>query len=179
MSEILDIVDENDIVIGQNTRQQSYINKTSNRIIFVCIKNFNGDILLQKRSKNCSFMPGAWDMSVWWHVSSWQTYEEAAYRELREEIWITEMDLHFISKEYWDRKEIDSKYSMCEWMIREESHSFFRSLYEWVYEWELHFDDGEVEDAQYFSLDEIDQMLQNNEYMTPGCIDILINIYMN
>lgn len=175
MSEILDIVDENDSIVGKNTRHDSYRNKTINRIIFVCIKNSEWKVLLQKRSSTCWFMPWAWDMSVGWHVSSGQTYEEAAYRELFEEIWIEGIKLDFISKKYWDRKEIDEKHLSSDKITRHESHWFFRAYYEWVYDWELKFDDGEVELAQHFSKEELKQMIENKEFMTPGCIDVILH----
>jgi hypothetical protein len=45
-------------------------------------------------------------------------------------------------KIYKDRLEIDKRY----WeKIEHEQHFFYCSIFEWVYDWNFSFDDGEVE----------------------------------
>ena len=178
MSEILDIVDEKDNVIWTNTRHESYRNCTRNRIVFVVLKNITGQIYLQRRSNTCWFCPWALDITAWWHVSSWQDYEEAAYREMFEEVWVKWIDLTFHSKWAWDRYEIDKKYQKNSNHMREHSHEFFREIYTWVYDWDFSFDDWEVEEVLLFSKDELQKLIDNNEFMTPGCIDVLTEYFL-
>ncbi|SDB32239.1 Isopentenyldiphosphate isomerase [Flavobacteriaceae bacterium MAR_2010_188] len=57
-----------------------------------------GEILLAQRSYNKAICPGLWDVSVAGHVDADETVEDAAIREIREElgITITIQDLHKI-----------------------------------------------------------------------------------
>lgn len=85
--EILDIVNEKDEVIG--TEKKEIANKNPqliHREVGVIIFDLDNKILLQKRSPKKSTNPGRWTVSSAGHVTSGETYEEAAYRELLEEL---------------------------------------------------------------------------------------------
>jgi len=168
--EKLDIVDQNDDIIWVNTRHESYKNFTTNRIIAVVILNNEWKIALQQRSKTCSYMPLAWWLSAWGHVSSWETYLESAKRELKEEIWI-ECKLEFIDKIYWDRLELDKKYNSEQ--KSKNNHYFFESIYKWVYNWDFKLEDWEVEAVKFVSISEIEKMIRNWERLTNWCLEIL------
>ncbi len=176
--EILDIVDENDTIIGQCTRKESYNKQHPNRIVFVVIKNTKGEIAIQRRSMKCWWAPWILDVSAWWHVSSGQEYFEAAERELFEEIWV-ECKLKLLWKEYLNRKELDKKYFHNMNELRHEDHFHFRCVYEWIYDGNFKFDDGEVEELLFFSLDTIRTMINTWEKMTPSLVDILEKYYFN
>ena len=178
MSEIIDIVDENDEIIGQNTRHESYRTLSRNRIVFVVLLH-GESIYLQRRSASCSFCPWALDITAGGHVSHSQTYKEAAYRELFEEVWVEWIDLRFHSKTKWDRFEIDKKYQPNKELIRGKSHEFFREVYECEYDGKFTFDDWEVEEVMLFSKKELHKMIENKEYMTPSCVDILTKYYLD
>jgi len=172
--EYLDIIDEKDKVIWINTRHKSYKNKTPNRIVSIVILNKNWKIALQKRSINCSYKPWYLDISAGGHVSSWSIYKESAYRELREELWI-KCKLILKDKIYKDRLEIDKRY----WeKIEHEQHFFYCSIFEWVYDWNFSFDDGEVESLEFFSLKNIKNMIKNKKKITPWAIYILEKYYL-
>ena len=175
--EILDIVDENDEIIGQCERHQLYNKRATNRIVDVLIRDSKWKIALQRRSQTCSFMPGALATSAGGHVISWQTYKQAAYNELIEEIGIR-CELKFVWKYYDDRKEINKKYyKNCRIRV-DESHFFFTSVYEWTYDWKFSFDDGEVDKLEFFSKNEIRKMIDDWEYMMAGVVDILEKFYL-
>ena len=98
MAELLDIVDENDNVIGQKERDACLKEKLLHRAIHVFVFNSKGDLLLQKRSSQKKTYPGLWTSSCSGHVSSKQTYEEAAVRELKEELGINVASLEEVEK---------------------------------------------------------------------------------
>lgn len=179
MNEILDIVDLDDNVIGQNTRHDSYKNGTRNRIACVTLRSSEGKIFLQRRSEQCSFCPWYWDTAAGGHVQSGQNYEEAAYRELSEELWVVGITLSFIAKDHADRYLSDQKYQRNPKYIRQYSHEFFRAVYEWIFDGPFYFDDGEVSQIRAFSLDELQCMIDSQkEDMTPWCIDVLVKYYL-
>lgn len=173
--EYLDIVDENDNVIWINTRKESYINKTTNRIVSVWVFNSYWEILLQKRAKTCSFMPEAWAMSAGWHVSSWENYLKAAKKELYEELWI-ESELDFVDKYYEDRL-------ITNWKLNndDKSHFCFHSVYKTIYDWEFNFlreDNDEVDEIKFFSLDELKEFINSDFLIMPSTIYILEKYFL-
>jgi ADP-ribose pyrophosphatase YjhB (NUDIX family) len=82
--EILDRVDDNDKVIGQMTRDEKEKNSHNFRVSIICVFNSEGDMLLGKRPKWRN-SPGKW-ACFGGHVSSGESYEDAAHRELNEEL---------------------------------------------------------------------------------------------
>jgi len=86
MAELLDIVSEDDVVIGKDTRENIHQKHLIHRGIHVLVINRQKEILLQKRSKLVDYYPGYFDASVGVHVLSGETYEQAAVRETQEEL---------------------------------------------------------------------------------------------
>ena len=87
--EIFDVVDASDQVIGTATRAEVHTQKLTHRAVHVFVFNKRGDLLLQKRSLLKDMCPGLWDSSVSGHLDSGESYENAARRELGEEMGIT------------------------------------------------------------------------------------------
>lgn len=84
MTEILDIVNENDEVIGQIDRDKkndSYII----RVVFIGFYTYDKKIVLQKRSMQKKNNPGKLTASVSGHVESGMSYEDTAVKEALEE----------------------------------------------------------------------------------------------
>jgi isopentenyl-diphosphate delta-isomerase len=85
MSEILDVVNDNDEVIGQAKRDRVHREGLVCRLIYVCFYTANREVILQKRSTTKKNDPGKLTTAVSGHVSSGQDYLEAAVRETLEE----------------------------------------------------------------------------------------------
>jgi isopentenyldiphosphate isomerase len=87
IDEMLDLVDENDNVIGQKTRSAIYAEKLSNfRVINAFVVNSRGQIWIPRRSSHKRIFPLCLDMSVGGHVESGESYEQAFKRETAEEL---------------------------------------------------------------------------------------------
>ncbi len=85
-SETFDVVDDADRVIQALPRETVHVNNLRHRAVHVLIFNGAGELFLQKRSLWKDLNPGVWDSSTAGHVDAGETYEQAARRELREEI---------------------------------------------------------------------------------------------
>lgn len=84
--ELLDIVDQNDQVIGQRYRTEVYAQKLGFRVINAFLINNSNQIWIPRRSPNKKLFPLCWDTSVGGHVMAGETYEQAFVRELQEEL---------------------------------------------------------------------------------------------
>ena len=78
------LVDENDNEIGEATNEEAHEKRLLHRIIHVIVRNSKGEVLLQKRQGGRG--AGLWDVSVGGHVDAGESYEQAAKREMREEL---------------------------------------------------------------------------------------------
>ena len=82
------VVDENDTKIGEATRAEVHENNFRHRAVHILIFNTKGEVLLQKRSAWKDRHPLLWDSSAAGHVEANEGYDEAARRELDEELGI-------------------------------------------------------------------------------------------
>jgi isopentenyl-diphosphate Delta-isomerase len=88
MPEYFDVVDENDFVVDRQPGRECFNRGLLHRAILVFLSNDRGEVYLQKRARDVLFYPGCWSASVTGHVSSGETYLEAAKREIKEELGI-------------------------------------------------------------------------------------------
>jgi isopentenyldiphosphate isomerase len=84
--ELFDVVDEEDRVIGRQSRREVHRQGLRHRAVHVLVFNQRGHVFLQKRSMQKDRFPGAWDSSASGHLDSGEDYDGCAVRELREEL---------------------------------------------------------------------------------------------
>ena len=84
--EIFDVVDADDNVIGQATRSEVHAQNLLHRAANIFVFNTNGQLLLQKRSATKDQFPLCYTSSASGHLDAGETYEQAAIRELEEEL---------------------------------------------------------------------------------------------
>jgi isopentenyl-diphosphate delta-isomerase len=84
--EIFDVVDADDTVIGQATRSEVHAQNLLHRAANIFVFNTIGQILLQKRSETKDQFPLCYTSSASGHLDAGETYEQAAIRELEEEL---------------------------------------------------------------------------------------------
>lgn len=82
----IQIVNENDQPIGEASIPEAYKKGLIHRLVFVWVEDTDGKLLVQKRSPSMLMYPSCWDVSAAGHVDVGETYEQAAQRELEEEI---------------------------------------------------------------------------------------------
>lgn len=106
MIEWLDIVDENDIVIGRAPRDQIHAEGHRHRSSHVMLFNSRDEVFVQLRSMNKDNSPGLWDTSAAGHVDSGEDYLGCAVRELYEELGVqlAPESLHEISRLQPDKR---------------------------------------------------------------------------
>ncbi len=111
--ELIDRVDEAGRVIGVVRRGDCHGNPDlHHRAVHVFVINARGEYFLQKRSLAKLIQPGRWDTSVGGHVGSGETYEQAACKELAEELGIVITDAGLLrqSHDYVWRSSVETEH---------------------------------------------------------------------
>ncbi len=149
--EFFDIVNENDEVVGKvSENMQNTIKPSQLRFINIIITNDDKKILVPKRSSNRRIFPNCFDFSVGGHVNSGEEYNEAAYRELKEELGITNVKLREVA--YF------SPYNS--------SSNTFQKVYILNYNNEIkNFDQEGIEKIYYLTKEEIQELMKNKPNM--------------
>lgn len=85
--EWLDLVDENDVVIGKKLRSEVHAEKLKNyRAINLFIRNSKGQLWIPRRTAHKQLYPLGLDFSCAGHVESGHTYELTLKKEVMEEL---------------------------------------------------------------------------------------------
>jgi 16S rRNA (adenine1518-N6/adenine1519-N6)-dimethyltransferase len=156
-------VDENDKVIGSGTIADGYAKGIRLRIARIFITNPKGEVLIQKRSDSHKAMPGVWDQSAAGHVDAGESYEEAAERELAEEMGIKNVKLKPLIKYY--SEETDEKQFV---------KKRFNTIFAAEYDGPVKIDQDEVSDFRWIDINELqDWMWRSPRQFTEGFIKAL------
>jgi isopentenyldiphosphate isomerase len=155
--EMMDIVNEKDEIIGKASREEVYSQRLAHRIVHIIIFNNVGKIALQLRSKKVKFCPLYWSTSVGGHVRSGENYEEAALRELHEELGI--------------KARIDLVYKD----VYKDERGFTKilSTFKMLNNGPFKINHDEVEKIEFFSIKDIREMISRKENMHPELLFLL------
>ena len=145
--EYMDLVDDNDNIIKAVAREYFDKNNSKNyRVVNIIIINSNNQIVLAQRSKKKKWFGGCYFFSVGGHVITNEDYEDAAYRELEEELGIKGETLEEIG--YFDPMKSGT--------------SSFSKLYKLKYDGDFAIDKDEIEMMCSFEKKEIDRLIIDN-----------------
>lgn len=139
--ELLDIVNDHDVVIGQEMRSIVHQQGLQHRGVHVFLFDAQGRMLIQKRSADRASSPSLLDCSVSEHVKAGESYREAAFRGLKEEMGLEDIELSPLGK-------IQMEYGLNDFEISQ----IFEGK---VNPEEVRFDPVEIAEVCYMSLDEI------------------------
>lgn len=84
--EWFDVVNERDEVVRRATRREVHATGLWHRAVHILVFDATGRVFLQKRSMLKDLSPGLWDSSCSGHLDAGENYDQAARRELGEEI---------------------------------------------------------------------------------------------
>lgn len=156
MAEFFDIYDEQGNHLGVATRSECHGNPALiHCTAHVAVKHpVSGALLLQKRRMDKDIQPGKWDTAVGGHLDAGETFESAAYRELAEELGVTEyVELHHL---------FDST-------IRNDVESENTRIFGVELAGPFAFQLSEIDDVRFFSAAELDDPLWRENF-TPNLL---------
>lgn len=163
MPKRIQIVDENDQLIGSAARDEIWAKGLYHRTIHIIIRDENGRILLQKRSSQKKLYPNRWTSAVSGHVDEGETYEVSASRELTEEIGIN-IPLKYLGKFTFNHKTGDK--------ILNQFNGIFQGEIRHTTTFTLAPE--EVSETQWFSQEQLSQAISNHpENFTPAALAVI------
>lgn len=158
MKDVFDIVNEKDEIIGQTERSEAHAKGLMHRASHVWIFNKKGEFLLQKRSAGKDTCPNMWTSSVCGHVDAGESYEDAAVREIIEEIGLEEAPTI---------KEIGYEKAVPETAME------FTKLYIAKSEGPFRFPEDEISELRWVSIEEMDRMILEEGETVAGVLKYL------
>lgn len=162
------VVDEHDTPIGEAPKEEVWQKGLFHRIVRIMLEDEQGRILLQRRSMQVESFPGYWDHSAAGHVDAGEDYDEAARRELQEELGVTDVTLHKVAIYRADT------------LFNGRPLHRFNALYKATINsaQPLKLQKSEVGEARWFTLDEIKQFIsKQSDKVTDGLAQVIANYY--
>ena len=144
--EQVEIIDTNGNVLKVVTRKESIEKNLCIKGAFVIVDNGSGKYYIQKRSMNKEIYPGLWAAGAGGGVAVGETFEDAAHRELEEELGI-KADVRFI----------------FDFSFKSEVSNYKSKIYITVYNGEVTPNTEEIETGKWASKQEIEEMESNGQ----------------
>ena len=146
------IVNNNDTIIGRCDKEEAYEKKYMLRSVQIFVFDSKNRIVIQRRSKNKKRFPGYWCAATAGHVEDGESYNEAAARELKEELGITGTP-KFITK---------NKTPVGNGVFGRMAH------YTLVCDNDLTVQDEEIEEVHHVTVKKLKQMVGDDKPFTPS-----------
>ncbi len=94
--ELVEHLDEDGNVLEVVTRARMRRENLRHRSVGIVVLNGRGEVLIHRRAEDKDVWPGQWDLAAGGVIAHGETFEEAAARELAEELGITGAELEFV-----------------------------------------------------------------------------------
>ena len=160
VDEFVDIVDEEDCVVGRVSRSTMRAHRLRHRAVFVAVTDGRGRLLVHRRSVAKDVWPGWCDIAVGGVVASGEDYLTAAHRELAEEIGIRADDIAVL----------DDGHALA---FDDDSVSLLGRCFQVVHQGPFEFSDGEVADAWWMDRADLERLLKTESFL-PDSVALLL-----
>lgn len=165
LMQMLEVVDENDSVVGLENRTKVHQEGLLHREIHIWFITPQGEIIFQHRSKNKDTYPDKLDATVGGHVEPNTSYEETAVKECKEETGI-DIDLSkllFLAK--LRKKSFDEVTGL--------TNNTIRSQYAYLYDGsvsDLQVEEGKAEGFEAWKIDQLSNLSEEDKSRFIGLI---------
>ena len=144
MTEYFPVVTPEGEVLGKALRQDCHNgSRILHPVVHLHVFSSKGELYLQRRAMHKDLLPGYWDTAVGGHVMYGETIMQALVREVQEEIGITDFTPEHVETYRYDSSR----------------ESEMVHVYKVIYDGPFHWNDGEVMDGRFWSLDQLRQAM--------------------
>ena len=153
--EMLDIVDEDDRVIGQAPRGEAYARRLRHRCAAVLARDPAGRVFVHRRTARKLVFPSMYDMFVGGVVGAGETYDEAALREAEEELGV---------------RGLPAPVHLFKFLYESPEHSWWASVYEVRCDLPVHPQAEEVAWHSFLSEEELARRIPEWNWVPDGMV---------
>jgi len=155
---LVDIVDDNDQVIGQELKSKKIEMGFISRVVAIFLLRTNGKLIVCKRADHKDDVAGKYDLAAVGNVMQGESYPDAAQRELKEELNI-QCPLTRLEKFYQEVHNDDKIYKI------------FCGIFVGTTDDEIQLNEELVE-AREMSIEEVeDELAKHEEIFCPGFVN--------
>lgn len=152
MTEYFPVVTVEGEVVGRALRQDCHNGShILHPVVHLHVFSSDGKLYLQRRAMHKDLLPGYWDTAVGGHVMYGETIMQALVREVQEEIGITDFTPEHVETYRYDSSR----------------ESEMVHVYKAIYDGPFHWNDGEVMDGRFWSIDELRETM-GMDILTPN-----------
>jgi len=150
--EEIDVVDDDDRVIGRATRREVRERRLRHRATYVLVFNGGGQIFVHLRTADKDVYPSYYDVAVGGVVGAGETYDEAARREVEEEIGIVAAPLR----------------SILPLRYEDEQNRVNGMVYSLTHDGALRLCEDEIVSGEWLDLDQVIERVQHDPFCPDG-----------
>jgi isopentenyldiphosphate isomerase len=147
--EMVEEVDNRGNVTGLVTRKEMRRRGLWHRSVFIAVMSHDSQLLVHKRAEHKDLWPGWWDVAIGGVVAPGEEWDQAAARELSEELGITGETLTHLGRGSYMDKEV----------------KVVASVYTVTTDGPFTFADGEISEAHWVTRDELPVWLGAKDFL--------------
>jgi isopentenyldiphosphate isomerase len=156
-SELVDIVDADDRVVGRATRAEVRARKLRHRATYILLFNSSGQLFVHRRSATKDVCPSYDDVAVGGVVGAGESYDDGARRELAEEVGIADVEPRPMLKFQYDDGE----------------NRVNGRVYSCLYDGALRLQEEEIVGGEWLDLDVVFERIRTGNFCPDG-VDALL-----
>lgn len=156
-AEMVDLIDEHDRVVGVVTRAEMRARRLLHRAVSIAVFSSDGRLLVHRRADTKDIWPSYWDIAAGGVVAAGESYDDAAGRELAEELGVGDVPLHHLGSGRYTDDGVD-----------EIAH-----CYRCTCDGPFEFADGEVAEVRWVNRVELSRLMATEPF-TPDTAALLL-----
>ena len=150
--EMVDIVDQDDRVIRRATRADVRAHNLRHRAAYILVFNGNGQLFVHQRTAGKDVYPGYFDVAVGGVAAAGESYEDAARRELLEELGVSAVPLRRV----------------LQFQYEDASNQVNGTLFTCTYDGPVTLQADEIVSGDWLDLDVVIERMQRDRFCPDG-----------
>jgi isopentenyldiphosphate isomerase len=155
--ELVDVVDDDDRVIATVTRREMRAHRLQHRAVSIAVLSSDGRLLVHRRADTKDVWPGMWDLAAGGVVGAGESYEDAARRELAEELGV----------------HVDTMECLGEGRFADDAVALIGRGYRCVHDGPFTFTDGEIAEVRWVDRAALDALMAAESFV-PDNVALLL-----